>query len=336
MKKRNIFLSVALVLVGILVFCSAIDKAAELKEYQKTSCMKLEQEIDAESAEQAVVDFMKNEKKQLVFWSKEQAETCENPMFNRSMKIKEMIFCGELSLLQPECGSTGEREESKECIVDEEASLQLFGNKNATGQMIELAGQEYTVRHTIKGEEGLVIRRAEAGEPLQYVSTRGKQGENREAVQKLTMNYGIAGEEIMLPLFYLCASLILGLIPAVCGVLGVAQLLNIWRDEKQKIKIGWLEKGFAGIIVAILILWICMKLFQPELGLSLYPLSDFDSWSQQIKWIAKQILRTMEMEKPWILATYFTAFRKCLSASALSAICLWSGIRMYIRKINGV
>ena len=92
MKKRNIFLSAALVLVGILAFCSAIDKAAELKEYQKTSCMKLEQEIDAESAEQAVIDFMKNEKKQLVFWSKEQAETCENPMFNRSMKIKEMIF----------------------------------------------------------------------------------------------------------------------------------------------------------------------------------------------------------------------------------------------------
>ena len=36
MKKRNIFLSAALVLVGILAFCSAIDKAAELKEYQKT------------------------------------------------------------------------------------------------------------------------------------------------------------------------------------------------------------------------------------------------------------------------------------------------------------
>ena len=42
MKKRNIFISVALVLVGILAFCFAINKAAELKEYQKTSCMKLE------------------------------------------------------------------------------------------------------------------------------------------------------------------------------------------------------------------------------------------------------------------------------------------------------
>lgn len=79
-----------------------------------------------------------------------------------------------------------------------------------------------------------------------------------------------------------------------------------------------------------------MKLFQPELGLSLYPLSDFDSWSQQIKWIAKQLPRTMEMEKPWILATFFTTFRKCLSASALAAVCLWSGIRLYERKINGV
>lgn len=236
----------------------------------------------------------------------------------------------------PECGTTGEREESKECIVDEEASLQLFGNKNATGQMIELGGKKYTICLTIKGEEGIVIRKAEAGELLQYVSTRGKQGENREAIQKLTMNYGIAGEEIMLSLFYWCASLILGLIPAVCGVLGVVQLLNIWKGEKQKIKIGWLEKGIAGMVAAILILRICMKLFQPELGNSLYPLSDFDSWSQQIKWIAKQLPRTMEMEKPWILATFFTTFRKCLSASALAAVCLWSGIRLYERKINGV
>lgn len=52
MKKRNIFISVALVLVGILAFCFAINKAAELKEYQKTSCMKLEHEIDGVSAEQ--------------------------------------------------------------------------------------------------------------------------------------------------------------------------------------------------------------------------------------------------------------------------------------------
>ena len=236
----------------------------------------------------------------------------------------------------PECGSTGERGESQECIVDEEASLQLFGNKNATGQMIELGGKKYTICLTIKGEEGVVIRKAETGELLQYVSTRGKQGENREAIQKLTMNYGIAGEEIMLSLFYCIASLILGLIPAVCGVLGVVQLLNIWKGEKQKIKIGWLEKGFAGVVAAILILWICMKLFQPELGISLYPLSDFDSWSQQIKWIAKQLPRTMEMEKPWLLAIFFTAFRKCLSASALSAVCLWSGIRLYERRINGV
>lgn len=142
MKKRNIFISAALVLVGILAFCFAINKAAELKEYQKTSCMKLEHEIDAVSAEQAAIDFMKNEKKQLVFWSKERTGACENPMFNRSMKMKEMIFCGELSLLLPECGSTGERGESQECIVDEEASLQLFGNKNATGQMIELGGKK--------------------------------------------------------------------------------------------------------------------------------------------------------------------------------------------------
>lgn len=112
------------------------------------------------------------------------------------------------------------------------------------------------------------------------------------------MNYGIAGEEIMLSLFYWCASLILGLIPAVCGVLGVVQLLNIWKGEKQKIKIGWLEKGIAGMVAAILILRICMKLFQPELGNSLYPLSDFDSWSQQIKWIAKQLPRTMEWRNP--------------------------------------
>ena len=34
MKKRNIFISTALVLVGILAFCFAINKAAELKEYQ--------------------------------------------------------------------------------------------------------------------------------------------------------------------------------------------------------------------------------------------------------------------------------------------------------------
>ena len=202
--------------------------------------------------------------------------------------------------------------------------------------MIELGGKKYTICLTIKGEEGVVIRKAETGELLQYVSTRGKQGENREAIQKLTMNYGIAGEEIMLSLFYCIASLILGLIPAVCGVLGVVQLLNIWKGEKQKIKIGWLEKGFAGLVAAILILWICMKLFQPELGISLYPLSDFDSWSQQIKWIAKQLPRTMEMEKPWLLAIFFTAFRKCLSASALSAVCLWSGIRLYERRINGV
>ena len=87
---------------------------------------KLEHEIDAVSAEQAAIDFMKNEKKQLVFWSKERTGACENPMFNRSMKMKEMIFCGELSLLLPECGSTGERGESQECIVDEEASLDVY------------------------------------------------------------------------------------------------------------------------------------------------------------------------------------------------------------------
>ena len=151
MKKRNIFISVALVLVGILAFCFAINKAAELKEYQKTSCMKLEHEIDGVSAEQAAIDFMKNEKKQLVFWSKERTGACENPMFNRSMKMKEMIFCGELSLLLPECGSTGEREWSQECIVDEEASLQLFGNKNATGQMIELGGKN--IRSVLRSKE---------------------------------------------------------------------------------------------------------------------------------------------------------------------------------------
>lgn len=122
-----------------------------MKEYQKTSCMKLEHEIDAVSAEQAAIDFMKNEKKQLVFWSKERTGACENPMFNRSMKMKEMIFCGELSLLLPECGTTGEREESKECIVDEEASLQLFGNKNATGQMIELGGKN--IRSVLRSKE---------------------------------------------------------------------------------------------------------------------------------------------------------------------------------------
>ena len=68
--------------------------------------------------------------------------------------------------------------------------------------MIELGGKKYTICLTIKGEEGVVIRKAETGELLQYVSTRGKQGENLEAIQKLTMNYGIAGEEIMLSLFY--------------------------------------------------------------------------------------------------------------------------------------
>ena len=65
--------------------------------------------------------------------------------------------------MQPECGSTGEREESKECIVDEEASLQLFGNKNATGQMIELAGQEYTVRqlsHTPAAKATILRRKS--------------------------------------------------------------------------------------------------------------------------------------------------------------------------------
>ena len=174
MKKRNIFISTALVLVGILAFCFAINKAAELKEYQKTSCMKLEHEIDAVSAEQAAIDFMKNEKKQLIFWSKERTGACENPMFNRSMKMKEMIFCGELSLLLPECGMTGEREESQECIVDEEASLQLFGNKNATGQMIELGGKKYTICLTIKGEEGIVIRKAEAGEAAAICINKGK------------------------------------------------------------------------------------------------------------------------------------------------------------------
>lgn len=70
MKKRNIFISTALVLVGILAFCFAINKAAELKEYQKTSCMKLEHEIDAVSAEQAAIDFMKNEKSSLYFGRK--------------------------------------------------------------------------------------------------------------------------------------------------------------------------------------------------------------------------------------------------------------------------
>lgn len=51
----------------------------------------------------------------------------------------------------PECGTTGEREESKECIVDEEASLQLFGNKNATGQMIELGGKN--IRSVLRSKE---------------------------------------------------------------------------------------------------------------------------------------------------------------------------------------
>ena len=152
MKKRNIFISTALVLVGILAFCFAINKAAELKEYQKTSCMKLEHEIDAVSAEQAAIDFMKNEKKQIIFWSKEWTGACENPMFNRSMKMKEMIFCGELSLLLPECGTTGEREESKECIVDEEASLQIIGNKNAKDQKFHIDEKNNTIYLTINGK----------------------------------------------------------------------------------------------------------------------------------------------------------------------------------------
>lgn len=332
MRKRNIFISAALVLVGIFAFCFAINKAAELKESQKISCMKLEHEVDAVSAEQAAIDFMKNEKEQLVFWSKERTGEYENPMFSRTVKMKEMIFCGELSLLLPECGSTGEKEWSQACIVDEEAALQLFGNKNATGQMIKLGGGKYTICLTIKGEEGIVIRKAEAGELLQYVSTRGKQGENGDAVQKLTMNYGIAGEEIMLSLFYCATSFILSLIPAACGVIGVVQLLNIWKGEKQKIKIGRLEKGFAGMIAAILILWICMKLFQPELGIPLYPLSDFDSWAQQIQGLAEQLTKTAQTDKPWILGTFFTAFERCMGAAALSAVCLWSGIRAYIKQ----
>ena len=133
-------------------------------------------------------------KSSLYFIERKGRGACENPMFNGSMKMKEMIFCGELSLLLPECIDW--RGESQECIVDEEALLQLFGNKNATGQMIEPGGKKYTICLTIKGEEGVVIRKAETESCCNMYQQGGKQGENREAIQKLTMILWIAGEEI--------------------------------------------------------------------------------------------------------------------------------------------
>ena len=45
-----------------------INKAGRIERISRNSCMKLEHEIDAVSAEQAAIDFMKNEKKQLVFY----------------------------------------------------------------------------------------------------------------------------------------------------------------------------------------------------------------------------------------------------------------------------
>ncbi len=93
--------------------------------------MKLEHEIDAVSAEQAAIDFMKNEKSSLYFVERKDGGHVKINV-QCIYEMKEMIFCGELSLLLPECIDW--RGESQECIVDEEALLQLFGNKNATGQ----------------------------------------------------------------------------------------------------------------------------------------------------------------------------------------------------------
>ncbi len=71
-------------------------------------------------------------------------------------------------------------------------------------------------------------------ELLQYVSTRGKQGEksrgdtetHNELWDCRRRNHAVA------VLLYRQSDF--GLIPAVCGVLGVVQLLNIWKGEKQR------------------------------------------------------------------------------------------------------
>lgn len=332
MKRKQNFIGAALILIGIVFFCSAVVRAGELRELQKTPCVKLQQDLNAADARKTVDDYRKSEKKKLVFWSKEMSRTCDNPIFNRSVELKEIIFCGELSLLLPQCGATGARDWKQECILDEEAALQLYGSKHATGQRISMGGEEYRIRLTIEGKEGLVIREGRQDEILHYASIEGKQKETEAAIQKLTMNYGIGAKKLLLPLLYGIAAVILSLIPAVCGVLGAIQLLNIWNGNRQKTRIGCLEKSFAGIIVAILILWFCMGLFQSQPGISLYPLSDFDSWSQQVLEIKKQLLTMVSMEKPWMIETFFIVFRQCAGAAAASAVCLFSGIRLLERK----
>ena len=83
-----------------------------MKEYQKTSCMKLEHEIDAVSVEQAAIDFMKMKKSSLYFGRKKgQGHVKTN--VQQIYENERNDFLWRIIALLPECGTTGERKKVK-------------------------------------------------------------------------------------------------------------------------------------------------------------------------------------------------------------------------------
>ena len=335
MKKKSIVLSIVLIFAGILLFGLAVGEMAKIRAIQKKLFVRLSSETDVQSAQNMTEQFLEKETGQIVFWSEEKRQYCENPDLGRTMDVKEIIYCGVLSVLSPECSSIYKPEADGECVIDEKTAEVLFGSTEGKGQTVRAGDKDYIISKVIEGKEGLFIRTAHEGEMMQYMTVQpGKADEKKNLLQKVMTNYGVGGEEMQLSLLYFLTACILSMIPAGCAAAGAAHVCRMVKERKRKETMGWIGSAAAGTVSAVVVFLICIRFFQSDPGIALYPLSDFEGWSQQMRLLTGQIRELLDMGKPWILGTFFETFRNCLAYTALAALCLAGGIkkRTYMKK----
>lgn len=261
-------------ILGILFFYEAVRLVGSAENTAQILVMLLDPPVyDAESAREICEKEAGQEHPASVcFWHESPKVSVFCRETGQNCILTEVLTVGDSNLVIP--GSSPIRLQPNGCMLDVNTAEELFGTREAAGQVIQDQGRSYVVCGTFESSGNILIRQMDGNvtdraKELEHFSLRFRQTGNHKAQQdQFLMRYGLSGSGADLSMYAVLAGDMCLLVPVLTGLSLIRELL---RHSKKIYRL-------AAVVLAVSLLWLIVHQFQipPEMVPSRW--SDFRFW----------------------------------------------------------
>lgn len=259
----------------------------------------------------------------LCFWGEQEERNISCRETGQSSTVSLIVADGNSDLVI--LGTEALLWQEKGCFIDTSTAVELFGTKQAAGQIIWDENTAYTVCGTFESLRKLMIRQiqAEDGETLTAASIRLAENKNVSSeMEQFLLRYGLSGESVDFVFLNALVSNLLLLAPIILVGKFLYALLRYGKKAAPSVR-GRLLLALPAALSVLVLLWLLK--YRLEIPADMIPSkwSDFSFWTtwwtgqrQNLFHIIGTAQGEMQFDMIWNLGKSFF----CSAAAALLAI----------------